>query len=195
MKLILLCHLQGKKGVMRKFLKFSQISKSKMVCEVYVRFCMNPQPHETYLCVFLIFNKHNLGVQPWSAPSGNLLTRHHAPSDGSSTRAGVHQTNRRLILLPLFFFCCFSCRQIKLSLRCYQQLSKIILYSDFYFVFRKHKSISHSHFNNFSHFVCSSLTGKQANHQFVRLYLTHRISRALTNPPFPSCIFPKGTPR
>lgn len=75
-----------------------------MVCEDYVRFCMNPQPQETYLCVFLIFNKHNLGVQPWSAPSGNLLTRHHAPSDGSSTRAGVHQTNRRLILLPLFFF-------------------------------------------------------------------------------------------
>lgn len=105
-----------------------------------------------YVSLFFIFNKHNHAVHPLSAYLANLLTMNLcAPSGVSSIFIDIHQIRRSSDVanwLFFFFFCCCccrsSCRGIKLSLRCYQQLSKSIPYSKIYFVFRKHEITQHS---------------------------------------------------
>lgn len=105
-----------------------------------------------FMCLsFFIFNKHNHAVDPLSAYLANLLTRHScAPSGVSSIFIDIHRVSRGgdgahlpFFFLSFFFFvftfCCSACRRIKLSLRCYQQLSKSIPYSKIYFVCRKHQ--------------------------------------------------------
>lgn len=90
-----------------------------------------------------IFNKHNHAAYPLSAYLANLLTRHSCvPSGVSSIFIDMHQIGRGTDGAVCFFFifCYSSCRRIKLSLRCYQQLSKSRLYSKIYFVFTSTKS-------------------------------------------------------
>lgn len=79
-----------------------------------------------YVRLSFIFNKHNHAAHPLSAYLANLLTRHScAPSGVSSIFIVIHQISSSSdVTCLLFIFCCSSWRRIKLSLRCYLQLSK-----------------------------------------------------------------------
>lgn len=130
-----------------------------------------------YVSLSFIFNKHNHAVHPLSAYLANLLTMNLcAPSGVSSIFIGIHQLSRSSdVACWLFFFFFFAaalgCRWIKLSLRCYQQLSKSIPYSKSYFVFRKHEITQHSHSSSkFDSYLLLFIEGQLCvNHQLLKI--------------------------